>query len=142
MAAKSTTMMVTAMPVGDVHGIGPAIEGIAREPGSGLVVLPDVLTTAHRDVIIKTAAQNKVPAIFAYRYIVSDGGLASYGVDVGDLYRRAAGYADRILRGDNVAELPVQAPIKFELAFNLQTARELGLTIPPTLLATADEVIE
>ncbi len=141
-AAKSTTMTVTALPVEDVAGISRAIEDFAREPGSGMVILPDLLTTGHRDLIIKTTAEYRLPTIFPFRSIVAEGGLASYGVDVGDLYRRAAGYADRVLRGDNIAELPVQAPIKFELAVNLKTARSLGLTIPPTLLATADEVVE
>jgi putative ABC transport system substrate-binding protein len=107
-----------------------------------MVVLPDVLTTGQRALIVKTAAQYKLPAIYAYRYIVAEGGLASYGVDVADLYRRAAGYVDRILRGDKAGDLPVQAPIKFELAINLKAAKALDLNIPPTLFAIADEVIE
>jgi putative ABC transport system substrate-binding protein len=114
----------------------------AQQPDSGMIVLPDVLTTGQRPLIIKTAAQQRLPAIYAYRYIAAEGGLASYGVDVADLYRRAAAYVDRILRGDRVTELPVQAPVKFELAINLKTATALGLSVPPTLLALADEVFE
>jgi ABC-type uncharacterized transport system substrate-binding protein len=140
--AKSSAIRVLAMPVQDVDAIRHSVDEFASQPGSGMVVLPDVLTTAHRKLIVESAAQRKLPTIFAYRYIVAEGGLASYGVDVGDLYRRAAGYADRILRGDKVGELPVQAPVKFELAINLKTAQSLGLTIPPTLLATADSVVE
>jgi putative ABC transport system substrate-binding protein len=141
-AARSTTTKVTAMRVEDVAGMQSAIDSHAREPGAGLVILPDVFTTAHRALIIAAANQYKLPAIFAYRYMVAEGGLASYGVDVADLYRRAAVYADRILRGDNVAELPVQAPVKFELAINLKTAQKLGLTVSATLLATADAIVE
>jgi len=141
-AARSTTMKVTAMRVEDGAAIQSAIEAYAQEPAGGLVILPDVITTAHRDLIIAAADRYRLPTIFAYRYIVAEGGLASYGVDVADLYRRAADYADRILRGDNVAELPVQAPVKFELAINLKTAHKLGLTISASLLATADEVVE
>jgi putative ABC transport system substrate-binding protein len=141
-AAAMSSMQVTAMKIDDDAGIRSAIEAFAQPSDAGLVVLPDVLTNSHRHLIIETAARHRLPAIFAYRYIVTDGGLASYGIDVTDLYRRAAVYADRILHGDKPAELPVQAPIKFELAINLKTARSLGLTIPPTLLATADEIFE
>jgi putative ABC transport system substrate-binding protein len=141
-AAASTSMQITAMKVDDSAGIRAAIEAFAQAPDTGLIVLPDVLTNGHRSVIIEAAAEHKLPTIFAFRYIVADGGLASYGIDVTDLYKRAAIYADRILRGDKPAQLPVQAPIKFELAINLKTARSLGLTIPPALLATADETIE
>jgi putative ABC transport system substrate-binding protein len=141
-AAASTSMQITAMKVDDSAGIRSAIEAFAQAPDTGLIILPDVLTNGHRSVIIEAAAEHKLPTIFAFRYIVADGGLASYGIDVTDLYKRAAIYADRILRGDKPAQLPVQAPIKFELAINLKTARSLGLTIPPALLATADEIVE
>lgn len=141
-AARSTTMKVVAMPVDDVAAIERSIESFAQVPNSGMVILPDVLTTGHRDLIIRASTRQKLPAIYAYRYIAAEGGLASYGVDVGDLYRRAAIYADRILRGDRAGELPVQAPVKFELAINLKAARTLGLIVPPTLLALADDVIE
>jgi putative tryptophan/tyrosine transport system substrate-binding protein len=141
-AVKSTTMNVQAMPVSDAAALERSIENVAQHPNSGMVVLPDVLTTGHRNLIIKAAERYKLPTIYAYRYIAAQGGLASYGVDVTDLYRRSAGYADRILRGDKAADLPVQAPIKFELAINLKAARALGLAVPSTLLAVADEVIE
>ena len=96
----------------------------------------------HRDLIISLAAQHKLPAVYFRRYFVTSGGLASYGADVPDHFRRAAGYVDRILKGEKPADLPVQAPTKYELAINLTTAKTLGLTVPPTLLARADEVIE
>jgi putative ABC transport system substrate-binding protein len=141
-AATSTTIKTVETPVQDAADIRRAIQAFAQEPKGGMVVLPDVLTTGQRELIIKLTAQYKLPAIYAYRYIVTQGGLASYGVDVADLYRRAAGYVDRIIRGDKAGDLPVQAPIKFELAINLRAAKALGLTIPPTLLAIADDVIE
>jgi putative ABC transport system substrate-binding protein len=141
-AAKSTTVKVVAMPVDDVSAIQRSIDAFAQEPNSGMVILPDVLTTGHRHIIIRAAAHHKLPAIYAYRYIVAEGGLASYGVDVSDLYRRAAIYADRVLRADKAGDLPVQAPIKFELSINLKVARTLGLSVSPTLLALADDVVE
>lgn len=98
--------------------------------------------TRHRDMIIALAAQHRLPAAYANRYMVSTGGLIAYGPDRTDVYRRAAGYVDRILKGEKPSDLPVQAPIKFELAINLKTAKSLALIIPPTLLALADEVIE
>jgi putative ABC transport system substrate-binding protein len=101
-----------------------------------------VLTTVHRDLILKLIAQYKLPAIYDDRVYVADGGLISYGPDRADLYRRAAGYVDRILKGEKPADLPVQAPTKFELVINLKTAKALGLTVPQSLLSTADEVIE
>jgi len=142
-AAASTAIKTVATPVQNPADIQRAIQTFAQEAkGGGMIVLPDVLTTGQRALIVKTAAQYKVPAIYAYRYVVAEGGLASYGVDVADLYRRAAGYVDRILRGDKAGDLPVQAPIKFELAINLKAAKALDLTIPPTLFAIADEVVD
>jgi putative ABC transport system substrate-binding protein len=105
-------------------------------------VLPDTFTTVHRRAIISAAASSNVPAIYPFRYMAGDGGLISYGVDLIDLYRRAAPYVDRILKGGKPADLPVQQPTKFEFAINLKTAKSLGLDVPPTLLARADEVIE
>jgi putative ABC transport system substrate-binding protein len=106
------------------------------------VVLPDVTTGAHRALIVSLAARHRLPAVYSYRYIVAEGGLCSYGVDVGDLFRRAAVYLDRILRGEEPRNLPVQGPTKFEFVINLKTAKALDLEIPPTLLGLADEVIE
>jgi putative ABC transport system substrate-binding protein len=111
---------------------------------AGLVMMPDVFlqTQRNRDLIISLSARYRVPTIYPYRYIVNAGGLISYGVDNADLYRRAAAYVDRILKGARPADLPVQLPTKFELAVNLKTAKALGLTVPPNMLATADEIIE
>ena len=103
---------------------------------------PDVTTHSNRALIISLAAKHRLPAVYTFPFYVTEGGLASYGVDAVDLYRRAAAYVDRILRGEKPAELAVQGPIKFELSINLKTAKALGLTVPPTLLARADEVIE
>jgi ABC-type uncharacterized transport system substrate-binding protein len=102
----------------------------------------DVSTTRHRADIIASVARHHVPTIYPFAYFARDGGLAAYGTDVRDLWRRSASYLDRILRGEKPAELPVQAPTKFEMAINLKTAKVLGLTVPPVLLATAEEVIE
>ena len=105
-------------------------------------MLPDVSTLNHRDLIIARAAQHRLPAVYPFRYFATSGGLVSYGIDSVDTYRQVASYVDRILRGSKPADLPVQAPVKFELVINAQTARKLGLTAPPSLHARADEVIE
>jgi putative ABC transport system substrate-binding protein len=115
---------------------------LARAPGSGLVVMPDNFTTVHRDLIVSLAARWRIPAIYPYRYFVEAGGLISYGVDVVDLFRRASEYVSRILRGANPADLPIQAPTKFELAINLKAAAALGLAVPRILLASADALID
>ena len=107
-----------------------------------MIVMPDVTTTSRYQLIVSLAARHRVPAIYSYRHIVAGGGLASYGLDVTDAYRRAARYADRILRGEKPSELPVQGPAKFELAINLKTAKSLGLEPPPMLLGRADDVID
>jgi putative ABC transport system substrate-binding protein len=104
--------------------------------------MPDAFTNAHRAAIILAAARNKVPAVYAHSFVVRDGGLLFYGPDLVDLFRRAASYADRILRGAKPGELPVQLPTKFEMILNLKTAKALGLAIPPSILLRADEVIE
>ena len=109
---------------------------------TGLLVVPDIFTTNHRDEIIALAARQRLPALYPFRFFAASGGLMSYGIDTLDVFRRAAAYVDRILKGANVGELPVQGPAKFELAINLKTANSLGLTVPPSLLALADEVIE
>ena len=114
----------------------------AREANGGLMVLPDVSTTNYRDLIIALAARHRLPAVYPFRYFAASGGLMSYGSDLADVYRRAASYVDRILKGAAPGDLPVQAPSKFELVINLKTANALGLTVPPLWLGRADEVIE
>jgi len=141
-AAVSIPAKVIATPVQDAAEIEHAIEAFTREPNGGLLVVPDVTTAFHRDLIITLAARHKLPAVYFNRYFVTSGGLVSYGVDFVDMYRRAASYVDRILHGAKPSELPVQAPVKFELVINLKTVKALGLTVPPMLLSRADEVIE
>jgi putative ABC transport system substrate-binding protein len=141
-AAPSFAVALTATPVHDAAEIESAIGKFAREPNGGLLVLPDTTTRAHRRLIIALTAQYRVPAIYDFRDIVVEGGLISYGVDVADLIRRAAGYVDRVLKGAKPAELPVQLPTKFELVINLQTAKALGLEISSQFQQRADEVIE
>ena len=119
-----------------------ALEQIAREPDSALVVLPDLFNATNRQSIIALAARHRLPAVYPFRYFVTSGGLMSYGTELFDTYRQAASYVDRILRGEKPADLPVQAPTKYELAINLKTAKALGLDIPATVYARADEVIE
>jgi putative ABC transport system substrate-binding protein len=131
--------------VAPVHGdaeIEMAITAIGREQRGGLVVMPDGFTGTHRASIISAAARNNVPAVYGLSESTRDGGLLSYGVDRVDIFRRAATYVDRILRGAKPAELPVQLPTKFEMAVNLRTANALGLTVPQSILLRADEVIE
>ena len=124
---------------GEIEG---EINSFARVPRSGLLVLPDTFTVVHRELIVDLAARNSLPAVYAYRLFAAGGGLVSYGIDIVGLYRASAEYVDRILRGERAADLPVQAPTKFELVINLKTAKALGLEVPPMLLARADEVIE
>jgi ABC-type uncharacterized transport system substrate-binding protein len=129
----------------DVHAAGDierAVTSFAREPNGGLVVLPNPVTGKDRALVAELATRFRLPAIAAFRYMAESGVLASYGIVVPDLYRRAAEYVDRILKGERPANLPVQTPTKFELVINLKTVKALGLTIPPSLLARADEVIE
>jgi putative ABC transport system substrate-binding protein len=126
----------------DAGEIERAVTTFARSPGGGLVVVASPAATRHRDLIIKLAARHKLPAIYYERFFVAGGGLISYGTDFVDQYRRAAGYVDRILKGEKPADLPVQAPAKFELVINLKAAKALGIDVPQTLLARADEVIE
>ena len=118
------------------------IRETAREPDGALIVTPDLTTTLYRSAIINTALRYRVPAMFPFRYVAAEGGLISYGVDIADQYRHAADYVERILKGAKPRELPVQEPTRFELAINLKTAKALGLTVPPSLLARADEVIQ
>jgi putative ABC transport system substrate-binding protein len=141
-SARSLGMQPSSSPVHNKSEIESAITALARAPGGGLIIMPDTFNIVHRELIIGLAGQNKLPAISPYRFVVAEGGLISYGIDLIDLFRRTGGYVDRILRGAKPAELPVQAPTKFETVFNLKTARSLGLTVPPGLLVAADEVIE
>jgi putative ABC transport system substrate-binding protein len=142
-AARSLKLMAIITPVHSDAEIETAIIALGRERGGGLVCLPDGgFTLTHRAPIISAAARNKVPAVYLSSDFAKDGGLLSYGVDQIDTNRRAATYVDRILRGAKPAELPVQLPTKFEMAVNLKTAKALGLTVPQSILLTADEVIE
>ena len=122
--------------------IEQTMKDLAQRSGSGIIVMPDNFTTVHRHLIISLAAQLRVPTIYPYRYFVEEGGLISYGVDVIDLFRRTADYVNRILKGANPADLPIQAPTNFELVINLKTAKTLGLEVPPILLAGADDLID
>ena len=128
--------------VRDAAEIERAIAAFARSPNGGLIVTAGASASRHRDLIITLAARHKLPAVYFDRSFVAAGGLVSYGPDYIDQYRRAAGYVDRILKGEKPADLPVQAPTKYELVINLKTAKALGLTVPPSVLARADEVIE
>ena len=126
----------------DAGEIERAVVAFASQPNSGLITTPSGGVLQYRKLIVALAAQHRLPAIYAYRSHVMSGGLMSYDIDNLDQFRRAAGYVDRILRGEKPADLPVQAPTKYELVINLKTAKALGLTVPPSLLARADEVIE
>jgi putative tryptophan/tyrosine transport system substrate-binding protein len=141
-AASSLAAEVTATPVRDEAEIEAAATAFARQPGGGLIVPPEPFITTHRGVIMALAQRHSLPAIYGFRQYVMEGALISYGPDPIDIYRRSALYADRILKGEKPADLPVQAPTKYELVINLKTAKALGLDVPPTLLARADEVIE
>ena len=140
--AQKIAVELIAAPVHEPAEIEAVLTMLGREPGGGLILPPDPFTVAHRKLIFDLAARYRVPAINGLLYFANEGGLVSYGVDVRDQFRQAAAYVDRILRGEKPADLPVQQPTKFELAINVKTAKALGLDIPPTLLAIADEVIE
>ena len=141
-AARLVGVREVDTPVHDVSDIARTLEQVAKEPNVGLIVVPSALFTTARDAIVVTVAQLRLPAIYPYSYFAKIGGLLSYGFEVRDMYRRAGGYVDRILKGAKPADLPVQQPTKFELVINLKTAKALGLTVPAPLLAAADEVIE
>jgi ABC-type uncharacterized transport system substrate-binding protein len=141
-AAPTFGVEISPIGVANAEEIERGITAFAREPNGGLIVLPVPTTVIHRTLIIKLAAQHRLPAVYNSRYWIAEGGLVSYGPDVLDQYRRTAGYVDRILRGTKPADLPVQTPTKFELVVNLKTAKALGLDVPATVLARADEVIE
>jgi putative ABC transport system substrate-binding protein len=141
-AARSLKVAPIIAPVHSEVEIEAAIVSLGRQSGGGLVIMPDVFMVVHRLAIILAAGRNNVPAVYSQSEFARDGGLLSYGVDRVDLFRRAASYVDRILRGAKPGDLPVQVPTKYETVINLKTAKALGLTIPETLLATADEVIQ
>ena len=142
-AAPSLQVRVTAAGVHNAAEIEQAIVAFAQEPDGGVIVMPHTVIGPSRDLIAALAARHRLPSMFPFRFwMAANGGLMSYGVDVVDLFRRSAVYVDRILRGVKPSDLPVQNPTKYELVINLRTARTLGLTVPPTLLAFADEVIE
>jgi putative tryptophan/tyrosine transport system substrate-binding protein len=141
-AAPSVGVDVTPVNVHDAAEIERAIATFGRSANGGLIVTASALAAVHRKLLVALAAQHKLPAVYFTRIFVASGGLMSYGPDLVDQYRQSAGYVDRILKGEKPADLPVQAPTKYELVINLKTARALGLTIPPLLLARADEVIE
>ena len=140
--ATSAGVDLKPVDLRDADEIERAITAFARAPNGGLIVTASALSTVRRDLIIALAARHKLPAVYFERHFVAAGGLISYGANFVDQYRRAAGYVDRILKGEKPADLPVQAPTKYELVINLKTAKALGITMPPSLLARADEVIE
>jgi putative ABC transport system substrate-binding protein len=141
-AGPSVGIEVSPINVREAGEIERTVTAFARQPNGGLIVSGSGLAHVHRDIIIKLAARHKLPAVYFERYYVTGGGLISYAADSIDPHRRAASYVDRILKGENPADLPVQNPTKYELVINLKTAKALGLDVPPTLLSRADEVIE
>ena len=128
--------------VGDADEMERTVATLAGSPNGGMIVTASVLAGVHRNLIVALAARHRLPAVYCFRYYVTAGGLLSYGPDTTDPFRRAASYVDRILRGEKPADLPVQAPTKYELVVNMKTAHALGLDVPATLLGRADEVIE
>jgi ABC-type uncharacterized transport system substrate-binding protein len=144
MQSVAPSLGIEVSPIGgrDAGEIERGITSFARIPNSGMIVTGSALAAVHHDLIVKLAAQHKLPAVYFQRFFLVAGGLLSYGPNYVDQHRLAAGYADRILKGERAADLPVQAPTKYELGLNLKTAKTLGITVPPSLLARADEVIE
>jgi ABC-type uncharacterized transport system substrate-binding protein len=140
--ASSAGVEVSSVNLRDTGEIERAVTALGRAGNGGLIVTASGLSAVHRELIIKLAARHKLPAVYSRRLFVTDGGLISYGSDRVDQFRQAAAYVDRILKGEKSADLPVQAPTRYELVINLKTAKALGLEVPPTLLARADEVIE
>jgi putative tryptophan/tyrosine transport system substrate-binding protein len=141
-SSQALTVKAIRLPFSNAAEIEGALDDFAREPEGGLLVLPDISTNLHRDLICALAARHRLPAIYPFRRFIASGGLTYYGADSKDIHRKLAEYIDRILKGVTPADLPVQTPTRFELVINLKTANALGLAIPPTLLARADEVIE
>jgi putative ABC transport system substrate-binding protein len=141
-AASSLRVELRPIDIRDADEVEHAVAGFAREPDGGVIVMPAARAVLYGQLIIALAAKHQLPAVYPFRNHVTGGGLISYGADTINVYRQAAGYVDRILKGEKPADLPVQAPTKYELIINLKTAKALGLTVPPMLLARADEVIE
>jgi len=140
--APSLRIEVSPINMRDAHEMERDVAAFARSPNSGLIITSSGAAIRYRELIITLAARHKLPAVYWARFLVTSGGLISYGADLIDQYRRAAGYVDRILKGEKPAEMPVQAATKYELAINLKTAKALGLTVPPSLLGRVDQVIE
>jgi putative ABC transport system substrate-binding protein len=141
-SAKGFDLETVVTPISSAAEIEAATELVAGKPGGGLIIPPDPTIAGHRKLIDALAARHRLPAVYALRSFVVEGGLISYGISIPELFRQAAGYVDRILKGEKPAELPVQQPTKFELAINLNAAKGLGIDMPPAVLARADEVIE
>ena len=141
-AASPLGIEVISSPFDNVADLERSIRSFGRQDNGGLLVLPYNFTIVHRDRVIALAAEHRLPAVYAFRYFVTDGGLMSYGINLVDVFRQCASYVDRILRGAKPADLPVQVPTRYETVVNLKTAKQLGLTVPPGLLVAADEVID
>lgn len=141
-AAAAMSVAATMMPAYNATEIEQVIATAAARPGGALIVLPAPMFSSNRELLARLAASHRLPAVYPFRYFVTAGGLMSYGFDTVDIFKRASGYVDRILRGEKPGDLPVQAPTKFELVINLKAARALGLNVSPAMLAQADEVIE
>jgi putative tryptophan/tyrosine transport system substrate-binding protein len=141
-AVSRMAIQLTTARVRDAHEIEQTVGAFAPGPDAGMIVLPDLVTNDHRDLIISLAARYQLPTVYPYPFFATDGGLIAYGIDGVDLYRHAASYVDRILKGAKPGDLPIQQPTKFEMVVNVKTAKALGLTVTPSLLATADKVIE
>ncbi len=140
--ARQYSIKLIVDRVGTEAEIDAAVAKLAAAPGGGLILAPDAYTLVHRALIVRSTAHHRIPAIYSYQQVIKEGGLMSYGPETSDIFRRSASYIDRIFKGANPAELPAQAPVQFEFAINLKTATTLGLTVPPTVIALADEVIE
>ena len=141
-AARALALDIVPFPVRNDTEIEGVTNALAKEPNGGLILIPSPLIGARHRLIISLTNRHTIPSIFSFRYYPADGGLASYGVDLVNLYRHAAGYIDRILRGERPADLPIQGPTRYELVINNTVAKALGLDVPPSILVRADEVIE